>query len=187
MYAIRPNRKALNGLAVQGFFRNIKLRYTSLKNVAVNMMRRYIFLAIFSGFLTACLTLPEPVQLPSQVESIKSFKIEQQTPKYQTSLLIVQFESQHWRWILTDPLGSPLARLILTPKGWQNDGFVMPNSQAKALFTALAVALNPNTPPFKLDEKWAIAKPEKNASYFLIGLPDNTWWKVEELSETAIN
>ncbi|WP_324682661.1 hypothetical protein [Bibersteinia trehalosi] len=151
------------------------------------MMRRYIFLAIFSGFLTACQTLPEPVQLPSQVESIKSFKIEQQTPKYQTSLLIVQFESQHWRWILTDPLGSPLARLILTPKGWQNDGFVMPNSQAKALFTALAVALNPSTPPFKLDEKWTIAKPEKSASYFLIGLPDNTWWKVEELSETAIN
>ena len=67
----------------------------------------------------------------------------------QTSLLTVQFQPKQWRWVQTDPLGSPFARLLLTKQGWKNDGFVMPNKQAQGLFLALATAFTEQQPNAK--------------------------------------
>ena len=132
-------------------------------------------LITFVLFLTACSNLPSVEQLPAQTQKTRLFKVEQAG---QASLLSVQFEPHQWRWVQTDPLGSPIARVLLSQNGWANDGFVMPNNQAKQLFSAMAVALNPQQPPFKLNDNWKI---EKNPPHFTITLPDGTLWQIDEL------
>ena len=107
-------------------------------------------LILFFAMLTACSTLPTVKQLPAH-QGIRIFKVEQVTAEnqlQQASLLTLQMDAQQWRWVQTDPLGAPLARVILTKQGWQNDGFVMPNQQARQLFSALSTALNPQQPLF---------------------------------------
>lgn len=130
---------------------------------------------IFLFFLTACSNLPAVKQLPEQDVESRLFKVESNG---QASLLSIQFEPNQWRWVQTDPLGSPIARLMLSQKGWRNDGFVMPNHQAKQLFTALTVALNPQNPPFELDKNWQI---QTKNSEFEITLPDHSQWRINEL------
>lgn len=110
------------------------------------MLKKAIF-AFFSVILTACSTLAVR-ELPIQSSESQMLKIEQQQPLQQSSLLVVQFESEQWRWVQTDPIGRPLARLLLSQNGWQNDGFIAPNPQAQQLFGAIATALNPKQPPF---------------------------------------
>ncbi|WP_293730521.1 hypothetical protein [uncultured Actinobacillus sp.] len=134
-------------------------------------------LIIFAFFLTACTTLPKVEQLPEQAQTNRLFKVEQAG---QASLLSIQFEKEQWRWVQTDPLGAPIARVVLSKKGWANDGFVMPNGQARQLFTALAVALNPKNPPFKLTDDWKISQ---NPPHFTITLPDKTQWQIDELEQ----
>lgn len=101
------------------------------------------FLFLLSLILMGCQGLPPVANLPSQPQQMYLFKVEQ-LDQYnqitQTSLLTLQIEPEQWRWIMTDPLGTPLARLRLTTAGWQNDGFAPPNTQAKWLFSALATA-----------------------------------------------
>lgn len=95
----------------------------------------------------------------------------------------------------TDPLGAPLARVILTKQGWQNDGFVMPNQQARQLFSALSTALNPQQPLFDFS---AVQPISNGADYFVkqkkvwqirqlpsmieIDLSDHSHWRIEELN-----
>ncbi|AFU20049.1 hypothetical protein [Actinobacillus suis] len=133
------------------------------------------WIVIFTLFLTACTSLPSVKTLPTQTKNIRLFKVES---RGQANLLSVQFEANQWRWVQTDPLGSPKARVVLDKNGWKNDGFIMPNQQAKQLFTAIAVALNPNNPPFELNKNWRI---EQNGMHFNIMLPDGSEWKVDEL------
>lgn len=130
---------------------------------------------IFTLFLAACSGLPPVRQLPEQSETLRLFKVENAT---QVSLLSIQFEPQQWRWVQSDPLGAPIARALLSQYGWENDGFIMPNRNAKRLFTALAVALNPQNPPFILDSGWKISG---KAPHFDIELPDGSIWSVDEL------
>ncbi|WP_150538310.1 hypothetical protein [Actinobacillus vicugnae] len=130
---------------------------------------------IFTLFLTACTSLPAVKSLPMQTKNIRLFKLESMG---QANLLSVQFEAEQWRWVQTDPLGSPKARVLLSKNGWQNDGFIMPNQQAKQLFSAIAVAINPYNPPFELNKDWQI---QQNGTHFNITLPDGSVWKVDEL------
>lgn len=58
-------------------------------------------------------------------------------------LLVAQEEAGAIRWSLFDPLGAPVTRQILADGAWRNDGFVMPDAQARALFTALLFAWTP--------------------------------------------
>ncbi len=142
------------------------------------MKKALIVLVMF--VITGCSNLIIKSLPPQFVES-RLFKIEQlneQNQVRQASLLSVQFSETQWRWVQTDPLGAPLARLVLSEQGWQNDGFIMPNQQAKQLFTAIAVALNPDHPPFELNKNWQI---QKNGMHFSITLPDGSQWKVNEL------
>lgn len=162
--------------------------------------RYFITLLIFG--IMACQSLPQPTALPNTNKASQLFKIEQQDSTarlQQQSLLALQYQPSQWRWVQTDPLGSPLARVILTPQGWQNDGFIMPNSQAKWLFSAIATALYPNSPLFHFSAvKNTIEKQEKQQIYFIndkpvwiitgqspswqIVLRDNSRWQVTELN-----
>lgn len=136
----------------------------------------YLFLILC--ILTACSSISVQ-QLPKQDVEQRLFKVEQIQPKQETSLLAVQFSTEQWRWVQTDPLGAPIARLLLTKQGWQNDGFVMPNRQSEQLFSALANGLNPTNPLFILGNDYQI----KKTSDFLIYLPDKSEWKVNELAQ----
>ena len=114
------------------------------------MIKKYLLLWTLT-FLTACSTLPNIEALPEVKEDSRTFKVEQLAEQQvkQTSLLTVQFQPEQWRWVQTDPLGSPIARLLLTKQGWKNDGFVMPNKQAQGLFLALATAFTEQQPDAK--------------------------------------
>lgn len=139
------------------------------------MLKRLSYCVVL--WLSACTVLPNVEQLPLQQVSSKSFKIENNG---RHSLLLIQFYEHKWRWVQTDPLGAPIARVWLTKKGWEQDGFIMPNKQAQLLFTALSNALNPHSPPFHLDKDWKI---ERENAQFRIELPDSSRWNVEMLEE----
>lgn len=159
---------------------------TFLKNI-------YLFLILC--VLTACSSISVQ-QLPKQDVEQRLFKVEQIQPKQETSLLAVQFSTEQWRWVQTDPLGAPIARLLLTKQGWQNDGFVMPNRQAQQLYSALATALNPTQPLFQFSdiqqttsgqiysinyqEMWRISQ---QRNQFQITLADGSQWQIEPLEQ----
>ncbi|NBI42668.1 hypothetical protein GVX76_04055 [[Haemophilus] felis] len=148
-------------------------------------MKKVKFLIVlFVGVcnLVSCSNLRVKRLPPQPVES-RLFAVEQLTPKNEKSLLAVQFLPDYWRWVQTDPLGSPIARLQLSQNGWQNDGFVMPNSQAQRLFSAIATYLNPNNPPFELSESnkiWQIT-PQLNGA--TITLNDQSRWSISEIKQ----
>ena len=160
-------------------------------------MMKYVLL-LCCLLLTACTSLPTVKHLPPQQQNIRVFKVEQLNAQHQlqqASLLTLQTEPQQWRWVQTDPLGAPLARVILTTQGWQNDGFVMPNQQAKLLFSALSTALNSNHALFTFS---AINPVANGVDYFIqnkkvwqirqlsntieIDLADQSHWRIEELN-----
>ncbi|OOF40536.1 hypothetical protein BKK47_03810 [Rodentibacter mrazii] len=160
-------------------------------------MKKYLLLGLFGLFLMGCSSLPMVQTLPLQQKTERLFKVEQRDVNgklKQTSLLSLSAQPQAWRWVQSDPLGVPIARVILTNKGWQNDGFVMPNQQAKQLFSAIATALNtkqlfafshiertPQATLYFVDKKqvWRIIT---RLSGIDIELPDMSYWHIEELN-----
>lgn len=154
------------------------------------------FFAIIVLLLTACTNTLQVKQLPVQTEQSRLFAVQQRTPQTEQSLLTVQFLPEMWRWVQTDPLGAPLARLTLTQTGWQNDGFIMPNPQAKQLFSAIASHLFPNNPPFEFSQ---IQQTRSGKDYFVnnqkmwqispqpigvkITLADKSQWYFEEIKQ----
>ncbi|MGF6147905.1 Uncharacterised protein [Kingella potus] len=90
--------------------------------------------------LAACAALPHPHTLPTLPQQAQWFKLEQTDAAgqtVQTSLLAVEQLSDGIRFVQTDALGAPVSRQTVSPRGWQNDGFVMPNAQSRRLFAAL--------------------------------------------------
>lgn len=99
---------------------------------------------ILALILAACATkgIPPPHHLPAVTQTeTRWFKLSElsgQGEPLQTTLLAVQPEQDNsWRWLQTDALGAPKARLRLDKNGWQNDGFIMPNPSAQQLFAAM--------------------------------------------------
>ncbi len=149
---------------------------------------RKISFLLWLFFLTACSGSLIPKYLPSQPQESRNFKLtrifsEEKSLATETSptfkemyLLIVQYETDSWRWIMTDALGSPKARLLLTLQGWQNDGFIMPNRQAQQLFSHLANALNAPNELFSSAKNW-----QKKQNQISIQLEDQTHWLIEEI------
>lgn len=161
------------------------------------MMKNALLMGVFSVFLVACSNLPKIQALPLQQKSERLFKVEQRENDgglKQSSLLSLSAQPSVWRWVQTDALGAPIARVILDKQGWQNDGFVMPNPQAKQLFSAIATALNSKQPLFAFSR---IEPSPQGTTYFVnnkpvwrifsqasgmdIQLPDKTYWHIEEL------
>ena len=162
-------------------------------------MPRRIFYIVACLLLSACATQPEVKNLPPQQTEIRLFKVEQlerQNQVKQTGLLTVQFAPRQWRWVQTDSLGAPTARLLLTDKGWENDGFIMPNKQAQQVFSALATVLNSAEPIFEFSSVsetkngriyqinhktvWTI---QQKPPQYHISLPDESEWQIEELNQ----
>lgn len=135
-------------------------------------------------------------QLPPSAPESRLFKLVQLQPKSGTTLLALQSSPQQWRWVQTDALGAPVARLLLTWQGWRNDGFIMPNSQARQLFSAIAVYLYPLPPLFEFSE---IRRAADGLYYYIRGtevwrimptaqgadivLPDASRWRLEEIEQ----
>lgn len=157
-------------------------------------MFKRLIVPIFAIFLTACSQTLGVKSLPPQPTESRLFAVEQLEPKQEKSVLVVQFQPEMWRWVQTDPLGSPIARLQLSQAGWQNDGFVPPNPQAKWLFSALASAFNRQQPLFEVSRIEPLASGER---YFQqhkwlwdirqqhqqtwITLNDQSQWRITEL------
>ncbi|WP_101430491.1 hypothetical protein [Necropsobacter massiliensis] len=143
-----------------------------------------------------CATPLTVKQLPLSVTETRLFKLMQLQPKSQATLLALQSSPQQWRWVQTDALGAPVARLLLTQQGWRNDGFIIPNRRAQQLFSAIAVYLHPALPLFEFseirrmadgqhyymygEEVWCITSTPKGAD---IALPDNSRWRLEEIEQ----
>ncbi|QIM62059.1 hypothetical protein A1D29_01325 [Pasteurellaceae bacterium Orientalotternb1] len=158
------------------------------------MSYKRVLLSFFLLLLAGCSSSLQVVQLPPQPTESRLFAVEQLQPQQEKSLLAVQFSPNNWRWVQTDPLGAPLARVQLTQSGWQNDGFVMPNAQAIQLFAALATALNPSQPPFAFSrienglqgkiyfdsnrKLWEISQQSQQIN---IRLGDQSQWRLTEL------
>ncbi|MGV6989157.1 hypothetical protein ACWA5Z_09770 [Testudinibacter sp. P80/BLE/0925] len=122
-----------------------------------------------------------PNSLPP-LEGVRQYSIvNEQT--YETSLLLVQPFAQGQRWIQTNALGAPLARQILTPKGWQNDGFLPPNNQASRLFSAILYWQTPAKVRSALyknlatDQYWQIQSIDQHAVIHI----DNEAWRITPL------
>ncbi len=81
---------------------------------------------------------PPTLDLPFQLHVQR--QAEGQTQDW---LLVIQGEGAALRWSLLDPLGIPLSRQRLLDGGWQNDGLLPPNPEARELFAALLFALTP--------------------------------------------
>lgn len=96
--------------------------------------------------------LPLQYNEPAQ---LRSYKLSLVTAPGQTedSLLIVQPEAGGAsRWIQTNALGAPLARLSLRDGQWTTDGFAPPNPRARQLFEAIIAAQIPQA-------QWSAAYP----------------------------
>ena len=55
----------------------------------------------------------------------------------EASMLAVESSADSLRFVQTNALGAPIARQQLSRNGWQNDGFIAPNAEARRLFAAL--------------------------------------------------
>lgn len=107
------------------------------------------------ALLTACLLVActarfDAADLPAlAANDIRTFRLDRlhsDGSVAQSSILVVQGESDgRTRWIQTDALGAPQARLLATPQGWQSDGFAPPNREAERLFIALFPLIKQNT------------------------------------------
>ncbi|AUX62092.1 hypothetical protein JF634_01355 [Simonsiella muelleri] len=92
--------------------------------------------------LNACVSAYSPQDLPmlssEQILLFQLDKLDEQGNVLQTSLLSIQGEADGaTRWTQTDAFGAPQARFVAKSNGWQRDGFVMPNAEAKRLFTEM--------------------------------------------------
>ena len=164
--------------------------------------------------LAACTTLPHPQTLPALPQEAQWFKLEQTDAAgqtVQTSLLAVEQLSDGIRFVQTDALGAPVSRQTVTPRGWKNDGFIMPNAQSRRLFAALlpliaarrTETLYPDvrqTQPETLSENHQAFCPEgggalfryrnrdlwcvvHSGSRFDIAFPDQTRWTAQPIEE----
>ncbi|WP_049261067.1 hypothetical protein [Neisseria bacilliformis] len=101
---------------------------------------RFIPITVAMLALVACTALPHPQTLPALPQQVQWFKLEQTDAAgqaVQTSLLAVEQLSDGIRFVQTDALGAPVSRQTVTPRGWKNNGFIMPNAQSRRLFAAL--------------------------------------------------
>ncbi|KPN74863.1 hypothetical protein [Neisseria sp. 74A18] len=113
-------------------------------------MNKIIAAVLVACTLAACTGgVPKPNVVPDiAAESGTWFRLTEYDADgnmLQNSLLAVEKNAHMLRFVQTDALGAPLARQVLTQKGWRNDGFVMPNVPARRLFAAMLPVLSGNS------------------------------------------
>ena len=171
-------------------------------------------LAALALALAACTALPHPQTLPELPQQAQWFKLEQTDAAgqtVQTSLLAVERLPDGIRFVQTDALGAPVSRHTVSTRGWQNDGFIMPNAQSRRLFAALlpliaadrAATLYPDVKqaqPETPSERRPTFCPEgsgalfryrsrdlwcvaRNGRQFSLSFPDQTRWTASPIEE----
>ncbi|HLU02275.1 MAG TPA: hypothetical protein VKZ94_05905 [Advenella sp.] len=104
-----------------------------------------MLLVLLLAGCAATSTLPRQYDQPARVQSYKLSLITA-PGQAEDSLLIVQPEAAGAsRWIQTNALGAPLARLSLRNGQWTTDGFAPPNPRARQLFEAIIAAQIPRS------------------------------------------
>lgn len=159
--------------------------------------------ALSAAFILAACTagVPKPRVVPDiAAESGNWFHLvryDESGNLMQNSLLAVERSQNGIRFVQTDALGAPLARQVLTQKGWSNDGFVMPNAAARRLFAAMLPLLAAGSSPLYPDlvrqtagksecyrqngnDLWCSAR-EGHGWHFTF--PDRTKWAVVPIEE----
>lgn len=97
--------------------------------------------------------LPQQTQTPARLQTYK-LTLVSDAGQTEDSLLVVQPESDGAaRWIQTNALGAPLARLQLRDGTWTTDGFLPPNPAARQLFEAIIASEIPR-------QQWPSAYPD---------------------------
>ena len=115
----------------------------------------------------------------------------------EASMLAVESSAESLRFVQTNALGAPIARQQLSRNGWQNDGFIAPNAEARRLFAALLPLLAIDKakqiyPDFKQSESadhatvfswkeqemWRVQQSEGR---YLIYFPQGSRWLVKEI------
>ena len=115
----------------------------------------------------------------------------------EASMLAVESSAESLRFVQTNALGAPIARQQLSRNGWQNDGFITPNAEARRLFAALLPLLAIDKakqiyPDFKQSESadhatvfswkeqemWRVQQSEGR---YLIYFPQGSRWLVKEI------
>ena len=123
---------AMQASIVQG-----TLRYLSPTRAA----RVIAYLAI--ALLASCASLV-PVPVDADIPGLPlMLLVTQDTEAGAEKICLSCKPTARTRWSLLDALGAPRARQILQNGKWRNDGFLPPNAQARALFSALVFAWTP--------------------------------------------
>ncbi len=104
------------------------------------MKKQFYFICL--ACLTACSSYRiqhnTPILLPEQPVWLQLEQLDVSGNVLQTSLLSVQGDNQGaTRWVQTDMLGAPQARLVWQNGKWRNDGFMPPNRAAQKLYEQL--------------------------------------------------
>lgn len=111
------------------------------------MIKRNVSMVFATLWLAACAVSYAPQSRPmlpeNQVVWLQVEELDHTGGVQQTTLLSVQgMADGNTRWLQTDSLGAPKARLLATDKGWKNDGFAPPNRRAQKLFGQIFSLLN---------------------------------------------
>ncbi|MDO5058400.1 MAG: hypothetical protein Q4D82_00470 [Neisseria sp.] len=166
-------------------------------------LKSFIAAAAVSVLAACTAVLPQPAAVPVLGEGeVHWFQAERFHPAEENStnaVLAVYREGEALRFVLTDALGAPLSRQLLDRNGWRNDGFVMPNADARRLFAALlpvlaadGKAVYPSAGQenhqggavfaWKQQELWRI---ETEQGGYRIAFPDGVRWHLHILDEGA--
>lgn len=102
-------------------------------------MKKRVLSAVWVWCLAACMPALPQHALPNlqaqQVLWFQADKLDAYGNVEQTALLSVQGGNDgRSRWLLSDAFGAPIARMNLSARGWQQDGFAPPNRNARRLF-----------------------------------------------------
>lgn len=159
-------------------------------------MNKILLLLSIALLISACQSLPHPQNIP-HITTEQWYQIGQYTngTLQQSSLLAIENVSGGLRFVQTDALGAPIARQLLTTNGWQNDGFVMPNTDARQLYTALLPILSSNIPPIYpqlqryttaestvfLDGKRELWRTSQQNQQYHIAFPNQTDWVIQPI------
>lgn len=116
--------------------------------LALNPIRHYLATIALCMLVAGCsVGVPLPNPPAAILHSPKTLHVVKQRPGEpdHDAILVARSEGDRTYWALFDALGVPLARQILQDGKWQNDGFLPPNPDARALFAGLIFAWTPTT------------------------------------------
>lgn len=146
-----------------------------------------LLLTLLLAGCAATSVVPRQYSGPSQVQSWK-LSLVTASGQAEDSLLVIQPEAQNaTRWIQTNPLGAPLARLSLHDGRWSTDGFLPPNPRARQLFEAIIAAQTPRTQwPAAYPDTVVTTSTEGGRATYIFSRQGRLLWSIRLPATTAV-